>query len=74
MSIRSATTMTFLLMASICISCIQVSAEDPDLVIDTDVTWGSEEVIDGVIRIADGGTLNLLETDVSVSSGSTIVV
>ena len=74
MSIRSATIMTFVLMASICISCIQTSAEDPDLVIDGDVTWGSEEVIDGTIRIADGGTLTLLEADVSVSTGSMIVV
>ena len=74
MSGRSATILTLILIASVCVSCIQASAEDADLVIDSDVTWESNEVIDGTIRISDGGSLTISGIDVSVASGSSIVV
>ena len=74
MSGRSATILTLILIASVCVSCIQASAEDADLVIDSDVTWESNEVIDGAIRISDGGSLTISGIDVSVASGSSIVV
>ena len=74
MSGRSATILTLILMASICVSCIQVSAEDAELVIDSNVTWESNEVIDGAIRISEGGSLTISGIDVSVTHGSSIVV
>ncbi len=74
MSGRSATIMTVVLIASICISCVNASAEDAELVIDSDVTWESNEVIDGAIRISDGGSLTISGIDVSVAPGSSIVV
>ncbi len=74
MSGRSATIMTVIMIASICVSCVNTSAEDAELVIDSDVTWGSDEAIEGTVRIAEGGTLTILDIDVSVSSGSMIVV
>ncbi len=71
---RSATILTLILIASVCISCVQASAEGADLVIDSNVTWESDEVIDGSIRVSDGGSLTISGVDVSVTSGSSIVV
>ncbi len=66
--------MTILLLSCVIVPYTSVAQENGIIIIESDVTWVQNDVLDGDIRIIQGGKLTIVDSEILIASDSKIDV
>ena len=61
-------------IASLTIVGNTIAEDIDDLLIESDITWTEDQDIDGVVRVLSGGKLTIIDSEVTFSSESSLVI
>ena len=67
MSKVEATLLIMVLIMSVSMISINVTAEGDDIIIESDMTWNDEMSLSQNVRVLNGGSLNLVESQLTIS-------
>ena len=74
MSKLEATLLTMVLIISVSMFSINVTAEGDDIIIESDMTWNDEMSLSQNVRVLNGGSLNLVDSQLTISNNVQIFV
>ena len=74
MSKLEATLLTMVLIISVSMISINVTAEGDDIIIESDMTWNDEMSLSQNVRVLNGGSLNLVDSQLTITNNVQIFV
>ncbi|MBI87503.1 MAG: hypothetical protein CMB67_00525 [Euryarchaeota archaeon] len=63
-----------ILLASLVVTSTNVYADDEDIIIESNMTWSSDMTLSQNVRVMNGGSLSIIDSQVNISNGVGIYV